>query len=498
MAKKMLCPSRVSERKPQVAHLMTPCGNNVELEVHSVSSGTSYNILMCSLSPTPKSVIYAYQGAEVEAGQCPIALIKLLPEEEIPHELIILCTKEIRNKALPETEALMNEIYKNRGLEKPLIMELDIPDGKTQEELWQAMDRILNAALNAGARAKPTSSPRLYLDVTHGFRALPFVWFTAILYLIALERDKLSIEKVFYGMLPMGSNRGPILDLSVVLNLVEWFYAVRTFTDTGQAHWLSEMLKATERPPRDHVVRDNSEYGTIKSLRRSLDEVSAAFAQGLPLELGVHSAKAAGILQSSLPQVLIEQVPMAENLRQILREYLTPLARTSRVAGSRLEKKDMFLTKEELRRQARVVDSYLALGQVDKALGVIREWMVSVVTWYYERGDQGEAPIEAPVWLDYKNMREKIENCLRDLDHSYRKTNKIHRSRLFSEPESWLARTWNFFSSERNHLYHCGYNDENCTVKNEKLRNMRQRWEDAKGKLDKPEFWKPLLLESKK
>lgn len=121
----------------------------------------------------------------------PIALFNLLPERDRFHRVIALCT----NDALIETFPILSDSL-------PIPCEpKKIPSGMNDEELSEIVHTILHSI--------PADS-ELTLDLTHGLRPIPFLFFTSCLYLQALKGVK--IRNAWYGKLERGKI-GPFVDL---------------------------------------------------------------------------------------------------------------------------------------------------------------------------------------------------------------------------------------------------------------------------------------------
>jgi len=132
---------------------------------------------------------------------------------------------------------------------------VDIPDGKSEEELWAIFARI-GACLG--------EKDRVVLDLTHGFRTLPV---TSVLAL-SFFRNALSLEQVqvYYGaaevlgdLRSLGSKPAeeldhlvaPIFDLTPMYALPDWSEAVAEWRRTGRADGILERvtpyMKALQR-----------------------------------------------------------------------------------------------------------------------------------------------------------------------------------------------------------------------------------------------------------
>ena len=202
------------------------------------------------------------------------------------------------------------------------------------------------------------------LDVTHGYRSFPFLYFTAALFLKALRG--VQIKAVYYAMLESEETEKPIIDLSLLLDMVEWFYATRIFHHTGQASPLCELLRPLETPPAGVTGKDNAPYQLVKSIRRALENVSAAYAQALPLELGREAEQLLRRITQPIPRHMEQKVPLATELfGSISSLRILPSCTRQR----RIRIKEVELNLSELTRQSSIIDSYLKQGYVNYALG---------------------------------------------------------------------------------------------------------------------------------
>ena len=180
-------------------------------------------VLLTSISRTPREATYFLSDKTAIANQSPLALIQLLGRQDLPEKIIILCTDEIKNEQFAYAKELMLKGLEKRDVHvnSNAITDLSIPNGETPQELWEILKAILDHV---------PSGVNLTLDITHGFRSFPFVFFTAAIFLEALRDVK--INAVYYGML--SEDQGPMVDLSLVLDMVKWFYATRIFKETGR------------------------------------------------------------------------------------------------------------------------------------------------------------------------------------------------------------------------------------------------------------------------
>ncbi|TVR16283.1 MAG: TIGR02221 family CRISPR-associated protein [Phormidium sp. GEM2.Bin31] len=114
--------------------------------------------------------------------------------------------------------------------------EVFIPSGRSEEELWQIFEAVVNAV-------EPGET--IVLDVTHSFRSIPLFVFLAGTYL--QKSRNVKIGGVYYGAYERDRPRSPIFDLTPTLKFIDWLTATDKFLDTGSAKNLGQLLTNIQR-----------------------------------------------------------------------------------------------------------------------------------------------------------------------------------------------------------------------------------------------------------
>jgi hypothetical protein len=116
---------------------------------------------------------------------------------------------------------------------------ISIDDGRNSGEIRKILESV------ADPKYMPEGAD-LTLDVTQGFRHSPFIFYALGLYLTSLRGVK--IRGAYYGMaegIPP-NNPKPIINLQPLLELPEWFHAVRMFRDHGTTKPMADLLEPLE------------------------------------------------------------------------------------------------------------------------------------------------------------------------------------------------------------------------------------------------------------
>jgi len=118
------------------------------------------------------------------------------------------------------------------------VTELNVPDGKTENEMWEIFELIFDQLQN---------KDELYLDVTHAFRYLPM--FLLVLCNYAKFLKEVEVAHISYGNVE-GKVDGvaPIMDLLPLSLLQDWTFAAANYLENGYAGRLKDLTKRNMIP----------------------------------------------------------------------------------------------------------------------------------------------------------------------------------------------------------------------------------------------------------
>ncbi|MBC7079562.1 MAG: TIGR02221 family CRISPR-associated protein [Methanothrix sp.] len=408
-------------------------------------------VLLTALGLNPKETTYTLGNRTCKSLLSPVALYNLLPEDERFDRVLALCTEEVLEKTFP---LLREELP---VMCEPTRVHSGVSAGDLQATLHNMLEKIPEKA-------------ELILDVTHGFRHYPFLFFTACLYLKALKDVK--IKKIWYGRLDAKNPDGatPFIDLSILLEMIDWFRVVQSFRDMSNPKALADKLLAYKRdvikPDTNIPPSTKKKYSAVSSAAKEFAEL---FGIGLPVEIGMASAD----LQRLIEELRVEgdlsaiKILLAEDL---LLEIENAAERFRLPEG--VEKKDLILDIGEIHRQEKLIDAYFEAGYHNNAIGLIRELIISRLMLEDEDGRNS--------WLD-KSQREKIERCIGAL-MDYSKKNSADLTKDRKE----LAGIWSSVIDARNKLHHYGMTKD---IVSDKQIGIPKWWDDLKQRLDDNSFW---------
>lgn len=174
-----------------------------------------------------KPAVYEMEGRQSgETEFVQVAEMELLGGDQF--DLVVVATTQTAHDA--HFQNLSDQMRRFGVTPVELILEEDMkPEGQ-----WRWFERIL-------AHIEPED--RLFVDLTHGYRAIPIVFSTAINFL-QKARD-IRLEAVFYGVWEKVRELGyaPIVDMKQFYLINEWADAVSRLVEDADARKMSQVAE---------------------------------------------------------------------------------------------------------------------------------------------------------------------------------------------------------------------------------------------------------------
>ena len=185
-------------------------------------------------------------------------------------EIRILATK----KAQEKNAAALQEALRNLNIRHSLKF-YDLPDGATIGEQREQLRMFLDTL-------KAESNDSLIIDITHGWRAQPFLAATAIATLQAAG-DLPADTRILYAAAPSPPQEGdpaPIWDLTGFMQQLQQAFGLIVFRDTGHADLLVRALRDEEHHLRQRKqAGEREEFPSTGKLIGALDRLARHLAQ---------------------------------------------------------------------------------------------------------------------------------------------------------------------------------------------------------------------------
>jgi len=360
---------------------------------------------------------YTHNGNEYVGGVFAEAL-----RQFCEYDTMLVCvTERAKENTWPVLEALGDS----------RIKPIDIPTGRSTEEMWQTF-KIIAEQVN--------ENDHVIFDITHGLRSLPFLVFLFAAYLKAAKN--VTIDAIYYGALELGNFKtglpAPVIDLSEFVGMLDWITATDQFIQTGDAQRLAKLLNP-----------DSRASNITKKAATTLSEVSLATLLCQPLQL----ANKAQSLESDLLKAQ-EQLQLTAPPFEMLRQRITDTF--GNFIGDFQQD-----TKTALEAQFRLIIWYQSNNRLIEAMTLAREWLINAVT--YRLG----VPFTLKISIREKLIARAIsgvEMVSRD-DLTVEELNEYGRiiHDTWTEKDN-LIQLWNALQPVRNGLDHAGHQDGAMSV----------------------------------
>ncbi len=373
-----------------------------------------------------KETTYVLRGQRHTTRYCPAAIAQFCR----PEKTLVVVTDLARQKNYDPLAGQISQFNPTA---------VNIPDGRSEADLWTIFD-ALTGAVQAG--------DELVVDITNGFRSLPFLSFLAIAFLRLARR--VEVEAVYYGAWEARNretNESPVFDLTPFVTLLSWTIATDRFTRFGDASDLAKLLRQGMPPgPLMGSDLEARALGTaLKQAAKIMEQVSLALRMTRPLETMTVSQSLIGKLQTVGPLIEENARPFGILAEQISEAY-NPL-----VLSEPLNKSSWAVN---LQIQLDMIGQYLKKEQYVQAATLAREWVVSLLVYHFEGNSL----------IDYGVDRRPVENTL---------NNEVERQKPDPRPplqpamdaefrrlpnHQEIGKVWSKLTQLRNDLAHVGMN----------------------------------------
>ncbi|RLI48497.1 MAG: TIGR02221 family CRISPR-associated protein, partial [Candidatus Thorarchaeota archaeon] len=301
-----------------------------------------------------------------------------------PEALLVLVTPTARNykpskgERCPTCHRVLPEPRRERSHLDTLVERLgdlvepvDIPEGKSEAELWEIFDRVASSV---------EEGETVLLDITHAFRSIPMIVFAVAAYLRRTKR--VTIERIIYGAYearepyrepPKPTDRAPIFDLTPLLDLLDWLGGAEFLLRRSDAILLAERLQSVHRQAW-RSRKDDDLPRRLQTVATKLRAFSQALHLARPRDVMRHARELLPLLEKTASEAGRWTKPFAIILEQVRSE-------TAKLAYNAPDRLD----RENLRKQLALIEHFLDKGLLAQAILLAREWIVSWVA--LQRGD---------------------------------------------------------------------------------------------------------------
>lgn len=388
------------------------------------------------LGKYPRETIYSHSN-RIYKGQVFAEALHQFCEYDT---MLVCVTEEAKATTWPLLEALGDGRIKS----------IDIPTGRTTEEMWETF-KIITQYVD--------EDDRVIFDITHGLRSLPFLVFLFAAYLKAAKN--VTIAAIYYGAPELSDSKNnvpaPVIDLSEFVSMIDWITATNQFVKIGDGRELAELLKSAI-PSDTEVCNIPSSRVIKKNLKKSveaIENISLALSITRPIETMQSATKLEQILKEAALSFADRAKPFSLLSDKVVQQY---------GQFSLQNPKDEAALSENLRLQFQMITWYIKKDKIVQAVTLSREWLVSVLVLNFGLGKY---------MFDPKKGRKYAEQALNNAAE-HRKPDDKRREIIATEYDKQfealpqaneLASVWSQMTELRNDIAHCGMNNQPQTAR---------------------------------
>lgn len=233
-----------------------------------------------------------------------LALCKFLQQEGHDIENVVILSTE---QAKLVHGAVLRQALQENNLPYDFV---DYPVGNSKEEIQEQFN-ILVKYLNCG-------DFEVALDITHGFRSMPFFAAAATVFVSMVHQKK--PKYIFYGAFQSNGKDSEIWELNNFTNLIDWSHALTLFLQTGNVGKVVEKTGPLSRQISvDWIDQKQGERPLLHRLSKSLQRFGESLATVRTGDLLLGPAEDRPSAAEELLTMVQSLKPQVESLRHFPR-----------------------------------------------------------------------------------------------------------------------------------------------------------------------------------
>lgn len=212
------------------------------------------------------------------------------------------------------------------GMDLPCPVEtIDIPDGKSEEEMWAIFGAVYDAL-------KPND--KLYFDLTHSFRYLPML--VLVLGNYAKFLKGVTVQHISYGnheARNKDTNEAPLMDILPLTMLQDWTFAAADLIQNGNIKKLQELTDSNALIPMLRIkgeknlsrrMVDEPLKNYVVALQKFLEDMKLCLAPNIINGVTMNEIRARNEqVKSVIEEVIAPIPPIIEKIEQSLKRFET-------------------------------------------------------------------------------------------------------------------------------------------------------------------------------
>lgn len=305
------------------------------------------------------------------------------------------------------------------------IKAVDIPDGNTDEDLWEIFSQMTKCF---------NEDDEIIFDITHAFRSIPLLALLSASFLRVAKGVRL--KAILYGAYEARDeqNRVPVFDLTPFVSLLDWITATDKFIKGGDSRELASMLSGTQQSL--WISAKGQKKADLPRQMQGLSSTLTSLSQALSLTRPQEVSSLSARLEEKIKDAAKETEKWAKPFTLLLDK-----------AASEFRP----FNTNSLAAQRKLIRWYVDHEQIAQAITLAREWLVS---W---AGSQ--------INSNAFSVREDVTTAINQASRRKRGKDIEGESPLLQRIEtlpdrSSLLSLWDKVGDLRNDVAHCGMREK--------------------------------------
>jgi len=384
--------------------------------------------------------------------------------------IIIFLTKEAKNRNWVDNGHIKSgKPLPREGLERRLkslnlkakIIPVDVPEGKTENELWEIFDIILQQI---------NEEDEVIFDITHAYRSLPLLVIILLNYARVLKH--IEIKGIYYGAFEVLGSRpevsemnikdrnAPIFDLTPFAYLFDWTSAINNFITYGDARSIFELTDKQLAPIFREAKRKDDNAIQLKNLGSQLKKFTELIltTRGYDIVRGTSR----GFNVDELKKLIkINKGSMLKPINPLL---------------DRISSKVENFHKDDIQNGYRAVEWCIEHGLIQQGITLLQETMISEIVVKHFGWDKINDREKRELVVDAINTKIKKLSKSKEGESDKARNNKKDIEKIMEELDDDFLRIYDSISQHRNDINHAGFKNNPHNPENLK-KKLRENFE---------------------
>ena len=334
----------------------------------------------------------------------------------------------------------LNTRLKELNLKPEIIPIKNVPEGKSEEEIWEIFNVVFNQLNN---------EDEIFYDITHGFRSLPMLGIALLNYAKFLKN--ISVAGIFYGAfevlgsiqnvknIDVENRNAPVFDLTAFSVLQDWSVAADNFVNYGNAVKIKKLVEKKTNIILQETKGRDDKAKNVSKLAKELYEFT----------LQIQTVRGSLLIEGKTIKRIKEFISKIKNSSNEYRVFI-PIVQ-------KIEDKIKKYNNDDIYNGFRAVEWCIEHNMIQQGITLIQETIITYILNKFEiRGNDNTKNIRELISVKLGEIEEKKNY---NLNNKYERLNVDYYLKIMDNTKniSEISKIFNSLRNHRNNINHGGY-----------------------------------------